>query len=97
MKKKFISISIALVLALSLCLVTAVPVAAATSEVWVDDDASADWYLVEGHFATIQEGIDNVGPGGTVNVAAGTYQERPPTMEKDMEITKSLSLIGAGS
>jgi hypothetical protein len=47
-------------------------------------------------FGAVQAGIDKVNSGGTVNVAAGTYRENLATW-KDMEITKSLSLIGAGS
>ena len=38
-------------------------------------------------FATIQDGIDNVDAGGTVNVLAGTYNESPA-------IGQSLSLLG---
>lgn len=39
-------------------------------------------------YATIQEGIDAVADGGTVNVAAGTYAE-------SVSITKALTLSGA--
>lgn len=66
-------------------------------EVWVDDDytsATPGWGTT--HFDSIQDGIDAVASGGTVNVEAGTYQENLAAW-KDMEITKSLSLIGAGS
>ena len=47
-------------------------------------------------YATIQAAITAANPGETINVGAGTYQEDLATW-KDMEITKSLSLIGAGS
>lgn len=40
-------------------------------------------------FATIQEGVDAVAEGGTVNVAAGTYEE-------NLAIEKPLNLQGAG-
>lgn len=66
-------------------------------EVWVDDDytpATPGWGTTR--FDSIQDGIDALASGGTVNVAAGTYQEDLASW-KDMEITKSLSLIGAGS
>lgn len=83
MNKKFLSILLTLVLALSLCLVMAVPVAAA-GEVWVDGiGGTLD------HYATIQEGITAVESGGTVNVAAGTYEE-------DLVILQTLTLQGAG-
>lgn len=60
--------------------------------VYVDDDYSAG--DADGHifgvdaFATIQEGVDAVADGGTVNVAAGTYTE-------DITVDKSLTLSGA--
>ena len=41
-------------------------------------------------FATIQAGINAVAPGGTVNVAAGTYVE-------DVSVTKTVSILGAGA
>ena len=67
-------------------------------EVWVDDDwvGSTAGAVVGGThifgndaFATIADGISAVIEGGTVNVAAGTYNESPT-------ISKSLSLLGAG-
>jgi len=42
-------------------------------------------------FETIQEGIDGVAVGGTVNVAAGMYDE------ENILISKGLSLLGDGS
>ncbi len=89
MNKKLLSVLLTLVLVLSFILMTAVPVAAQVAEVWVDDDADSGWYDST-HFATIQEGITAVGPGGTVNVAAGTYNER-------VNINKSLTLEGANA
>ncbi len=47
-------------------------------------------------FLTIQKGINTVSVGGTVHVAAGTYSESLGGW-RDIEIKKSLSLIGAGS
>ncbi|HJR07106.1 MAG TPA: Calx-beta domain-containing protein [Pyrinomonadaceae bacterium] len=41
-------------------------------------------------FKTIQGGIDGVAPNGTVNVAAGSYGE-------DVNVNKTVSLLGAGS
>ncbi|MBL8860209.1 MAG: right-handed parallel beta-helix repeat-containing protein [Planctomycetes bacterium] len=41
-------------------------------------------------FATIQAGINAVNPGGTVHVAAGTYDE-------DVTVNKSLALLGTGN
>jgi len=61
--------------------------AAPPTEVWVDDDFTAGtpgWGLT--HFATIQNGINAVAESGTVNVAAGTYNE-------DVTINKSLTLV----
>ena len=54
------------------------------TEVWVDDEGDCE---DEPCFDTIQEGIDIVASGGTVNVAAGTYEE-------EVVINKSLNLIG---
>ena len=57
------------------------------AEVWVDDDAPEDWYADPTHFETIQEAINAVAEGGTVHVAAGTYNEA-------ITIDKSLTLQG---
>jgi len=93
---KGLSLLFILALVLSLGMV-AVPMAGtvgangAPSEVWVDDAAcpgpgtgtQADPYC------KIQDGIDNVAEGGTVHVAAGTYNENPIT------VNRSVTLLGA--
>jgi len=56
---------------------------AAPSEVWVDPNNSS---VEKAVYGTIQEGVNAVEPGGTVHVAAGTYNE-------DVTIDKSLTLI----
>ncbi|MCP4546798.1 MAG: hypothetical protein GY835_10085, partial [bacterium] len=65
------------------------------SEVWVDDDYTAGG-ANGGHiwgytaFDNIQDAVDGVNSGGTVNVAAGTYEEQ-------VHITTSdLTIMGAG-
>ncbi|MCK4722273.1 MAG: right-handed parallel beta-helix repeat-containing protein, partial [Dehalococcoidia bacterium] len=84
-------------------LVTAVPVGAQISEVWVDDDfteATAGWGTT--HFATIQDGIDAVDPDGTVYVADGDYNATTLNSTQGgleegwwfVTISESLDLIG---
>jgi len=96
---KGLPILLALALVLSFSLVTAVPVAAQPSEVWVDDDWSSQgdvdvfdpsltWQTDA--FATIQEGINAVVPDGTVNVRPGTYYETI-NVTKDGLTTQSIS------
>ena len=66
------------------------------SEVWVDDDY-CDVCPNGGHtwgtdaFATIQDGVDAVAVGGTVNIANGNYNA---TSSPFVRITKPLSLVG---
>jgi len=54
--------------------------------VYVDDDADPSWYDYA-HVKTIEEGINNVTVGGTVQVYNGTYQE-------NVVVDKTISLIG---
>lgn len=69
---------------------------AAPSEVWVDDNYTSGG-MNDGHwwgydaFATVQDGVNAVATGGTVNVAAGTYTEGSP----QVAISKNLSIVGA--
>ncbi len=68
-------------------------------EVWADDDYCGDPDPLicpnDGHlwgydaFDTISNGIEGVNDGGTVNVAAGTYNEA-------LNVNKPVTLIGAG-
>lgn len=60
------------------------------TETWVDVDNSTDWTTGDtGPWLTIQYAIDTVDPGGTVNVAAGTYTEQ-------VNIEESLTITGSG-
>lgn len=64
---------------------------AASNEVWVDDDYNAATAgFGNDHFDSIQNGINAVSQGGTVNVAAGTY---PGTLNLQ---GKAFILSGAG-
>ncbi|NLC80004.1 MAG: hypothetical protein GX748_02345, partial [Lentisphaerae bacterium] len=62
--------------------------------VWVDGTYTAE--NSGGHiwgynaFAEIQDGVDAVGDGGTVDVAAGTFNE-------NVYVDKSLDIVGAGA
>ncbi|RLF11434.1 MAG: hypothetical protein DRJ69_01900, partial [Thermoprotei archaeon] len=60
------------------------------AEVWVDDDASEEWYEDPTHFETIQEGINAVAEGGTVHVMPGEYPEQ-------LMIDKPLTLKAEGN
>jgi len=70
---------------------TTYPVLPPPTTVWVDDDFDAG--NAGGHvwqydaFDNVQDGINAVASGGTVNVAPGTYTER-------IVITKPLSVLG---
>jgi hypothetical protein len=90
MKKAFGLFLIAALL-LGMGLTTGSPVMAQpTDQVWVDDDfdsSTPGWNVTR--FAVIQDGVGAVASGGTVHVAAGTYQEQ-------VVIDKRLTLQGAG-
>jgi len=57
---------------------------------WPYTGGSGTHYIGCDAFATIQGGVDRVDSGGTVQVAAGTYNE-------DVGISKSISVLGAGA
>jgi hypothetical protein len=90
--KRTSSLLLAAALLLGLGLVTDSPVMAQTpGEVWVDDgfnSGTPGWNATR--FAVIQDGVDAVTSGGTVHVAAGTYDEQ-------VVIDKMLKLQGAGA
>lgn len=88
MKRKVLSILLALVLVLSFSLVTAVPVAAATP-IYVNGATGLDTNDGETlgtAVATITKGIELVDVGGTVKVAAGTYNEGITLIDKELTI-----------
>lgn len=75
-----------------------IPTTSCTTDCYVNTATGADTFpgTVDFPFKTIQKGINTVSVGGTVHVAAGTYAETLGGW-RDLEINKSLSLIGAGS
>ena len=85
-KKLFFAVLLATALVFS---VTPSAFADLPSSVYVDDDfnpTTPGWGV--DHFARIQDGINAVASGGTVNVAAGTYNE------KNILINKSVTILG---
>jgi len=89
--KKIFTFLLALALVLGLGVITGSPVMAQPpSAVWVDDDfdsGTPGWNVTR--FSVIQDGVAAVASGGTVHVAAGTYDEQ-------VVINKRLTLQGAG-
>lgn len=61
--------------------------------------AEAATWNVPGDFATIQAAIDDasVVNGDTINVAAGVYNENSAPANNAIDVTKELTILGAGS
>ncbi|ASJ15050.1 right-handed parallel beta-helix repeat-containing protein [Thermococcus radiotolerans] len=59
-------------------------------EVWVDDDAPADWYDAN-HVDSIATAVSIVSPGGVIHVLPGTYEP-----QFYIWITKPLTILGEG-
>ncbi len=60
-----------------------------TTEVWVNNDPPEGWLDDADHVATIQEGVNAVPPGGTVNVIGSSGQ-----IYGDVVIDRSVNLVG---
>jgi parallel beta-helix repeat protein len=100
--KRVFSILLALALVLAFSLVATTPVAAATpiyvngttgNDTW--DGTSATWVSgTIGPKKTIQAGVNVVDAGGTVNVAAGTYNENVVINKTNLTL-KSQTALGA--
>lgn len=93
---KALRLMLAFVLAAMALSVAVAPFAAGAAldpptEVWVDDDFNSStpgWGVT--HFNKIQDGVNAVASGGTVHVAAGTYNENVV-----LPGSKDLTLLGA--
>ena len=100
----YLTVALALVISLGNLAVPMAGTVEASPDDWYVDGASGTDDGTHGTgpgveaFKTIQYAINDsrVGAGDTVNVAAGTYHESAYAWV-DIDITKSLSLIGAGS
>ncbi len=63
------------------------------TEVWVDCNGTEEWLNQPTHFASIQDGINAVSPGGVVYVIGTSGQ----TYCEDVILNKSIDLIGIGN
>ena len=78
-----------ILLFLSLFILSSNPISAESSTIFVDDDADPGWYN-ETQVHTIQEGVNNVTEGGTINVVNGHYPE-------DTYLDKTVTITGESS